>query len=184
MAHRPAPHRALRATCAATTSGLGAVAAHVAAGCAPPPWWLGLVAVLASLAAAVPLTRRRIDAAGLAAVALVGQAAFHGGFMAHDPSASHGTSHVVVAHVVAAGLVLVVAGSSERAWWRVADALRTSLRASLRRLLGPSAGLVAVPGRPSVPAVPAQRVALERVAGSPRRPRGPPVLDVLLPIPS
>lgn len=180
MALRPAPHRALRASCAATTSGLGAVVAHVAAGCAPPPWWLGLVAVLASLAAAVPLTRRRIDATGLTAVALVGQAAFHGGFMAHDPSASHGASYVVVAHAVAAGLVVAVAGSSERAWWRVADALRTFLRLSLGRLLGTPPRLVAVPGAPSVPATRAERVAHECLEASPRRPRGPPVVGVLL----
>lgn len=176
MRPAPAPHRTLRATGAGAVCGLGAVVAHALGGGATPPAWLALLAVLTGVATLVPLTRRRLDVAGLTAAALLAQTVFHLGFMLHDPGATHGPGTMLATHVAAGLLTVATARSSEQAWWRLADALATLLA----RLLPPALTPYAAPPRPGRPAAAAHLRPRGRDAASPRRPRGPPVTGALL----
>lgn len=177
MRPAPAPHRSLRAVGAGVVCGLGAVVAHVLGGGATPPVWVAQLAVVTSAGVLAPLTRRRLDVAGLGAAALLAQTVLHAGFMLHDPALTQGPGAMLAAHVAAGLLTVATARSSEQAWWRLADALATLLA----RLLPPT------PHQPYAGtrrrgAVTAARTSrpVSRAAASPRAPRGPPATGVPL----
>lgn len=168
---RPAPLRTRRAVSVGAVSGMGAVLAHGFAGGAAPPAWLAGLAVLVGVAAALPLTRARIDLAGLAAAALASQAVFHLGFtVAATPSHDSGAS-MLLAHTIATALTLLVARASEDAWWRLAD----STRAFLTRTFGLPTPTACAPAlRRGAAPHPRAGLRAARAHASPRRTRGPP----------
>lgn len=167
-----APLRAPRALCAGAVAGAGAAVAHVGAGASLPPVWLLATVVALGTLVSLPLTRRRMDLAGLAGVALVAQAVFHGGFMLHAPGESHALGAMALSHTLAAAATVTVALGAERAWWRVVDAALTRL---LPRTSHPTAA--PSPGRLPSPAAPDGPVL--RLVAAPRRTRGPPALRAL-----
>lgn len=164
-----APLRAPRALCAGAVAGAGAAVAHVGAGASLPPVWLLLTVVALGTLVSAPLTRRRLDLAGLAGVALVAQAVFHGGFMLHAPGETHALGAMALSHALAAAATVAAALGAERAWWRLLDAALTRL---LPRTSHPTAP--PTPGRLPSPAAPDGPVL--RAVAAPRRTRGPPAL--------
>lgn len=175
---RPAPLRARRAVSVGAVSGMGAVLAHGIAGGATPPIWLTALAVLVGIGAALPLTRARIDLAGLGAAALLSQAVLHLGLTLATPTSAsdHGDGAMLVAHGLATALTLAVARASEQAWWRIAEVADTLIARTLGAIV-PVLAATAVPTPRRVAlAVAVAGVRPADAHASPRRTRGPPAV--------
>ncbi|MFW6773376.1 hypothetical protein ACOACO_03755 [Nocardioides sp. CPCC 205120] len=168
------PLRTPRALSAGVLCGAGAVTAHVLAGGAAPPAWLAALAVLVGVATALPLTRRRLDVAGLAGTALLTQAGLHLALGLTGPAPAHDPLTMALAHGAAGAVTVAAALGAERAWWRL-------VRAALLRLLPPLPQRYGVPAHPAPLAVAVGATPATAPRRDPQLTRGPPRFAVPVP---